>query len=187
MSKALEAGHAVRALARDPEKLALRHHSLTIVQGDASDADAVRRLVDGVDCVVSALGPTSGRKDICSAATANVLACKPERYVVVSGAGLDVPGDRKDLGGKIASRLIRWLTPAAFHDKVREHALLRDSATRWVLVRPPRLLDGPPKRATQVSLERALGTSLSREALAAFVLQCASGDAYERQAPFVSA
>lgn len=184
--QALDAGHTVRALARDPGKVDLTHASLEVVKGDASDRDAVARLVDGVDCVVSALGPTSGRKDICSAGTENVLAARPRRYVIVSGAGLDVPGDRKDVPGKIVSKLVRWISPAVFHDKVRELEHLRASDTPWVLVRPPRLVDSPAKRDAQVHLERSPGSSISREALAAFVLRCASEDTYLGKAPFVA-
>jgi putative NADH-flavin reductase len=52
---ALTLGHEVRALVRDPAKLAPRA-GLEIVQGDVLDADAVARVVAGAEVVLSGLG-----------------------------------------------------------------------------------------------------------------------------------
>ena len=52
---ALALGHEVRALVRDPAKLAPRA-GLEIVQGDVLDADAVARVVAGAEVVLSGLG-----------------------------------------------------------------------------------------------------------------------------------
>lgn len=186
VERALEKGHAVRALVRSPEKLKLTHERLDVVRGDATDREAVARVVEGTDAVVSALGPTSERKDVCSVATEHVIAASPRRYVVVSGAGLDVPGDRKDVPGKIISFLIRTISPALVRDKERELSLLQSSAVPFVLVRPPGLLDRPAKGRVRSSLERAPGASIPRADLAAFLLECVEGDAFVRKAPFVA-
>jgi len=52
---ALAEGHAVRALVRDPSKLA-PHAGLEVVAGDVLDAAAVARTVAGADAVLSTLG-----------------------------------------------------------------------------------------------------------------------------------
>jgi putative NADH-flavin reductase len=51
---ALEAGHHVRALVRSRGKLQLTHERLEYVMGDATDAAAVQRAVEGCDAVLSA-------------------------------------------------------------------------------------------------------------------------------------
>jgi uncharacterized protein YbjT (DUF2867 family) len=186
IQRALEAGHAVKALVRSPEKLGLQHPNLEVLKGDATDPDAVARLVSGSEAVISALGPSSTAKDVCSIATANVLAAKPRKYVVVSGAGLDMPGDKKDVPGRIVSFLVRTISPAIFQDKVKEASLLQASEVPYVIVRPPGLLDGPPKGVTRAGTERSLGASIRRADLAEFVLQCALTETYTRKAPFVS-
>lgn len=52
---ALAAGHTVRALARDPKKLAPRT-GLEVITGDVLDPSAVARTVSGADAVLSTLG-----------------------------------------------------------------------------------------------------------------------------------
>jgi putative NADH-flavin reductase len=186
VEQALARGDEVRALVRSPAKLGLSHPRLEFVQGDATDADAVRRLVQGCDAVVSALGPVGRGTDICSVAARNVIAAGTPRYVAISGAGIDVPGDKKDLGGRIGSFFVRTLLPAAFRDKVREHALLEQSTLAWTLVRAPRLMDKPGTGQPRVSLERSPGNSVSRAALAGFVLRCLEDDSLVRKAPFIA-
>lgn len=43
VEQALAAGHEVIVLARNPEKVAIQHPALEIVQGDVQDAAAVER------------------------------------------------------------------------------------------------------------------------------------------------
>lgn len=183
---ALAAGHSVRALVRDPAKLELAHEQLEPVQGDATDEAAVRRVVEGCDAVVSALGPTPSRADICGTAARHVVAAGVKRYVAVSGAGIDVPGDQKDLPGKLVSLLVKVVSPAVFADKVTEHRVLAESGVAWTLVRAPRLVDRPPTGTPKTRLDRTPGTWVSRADLAAFALACVGDDATIRKAPFVS-
>jgi len=184
--KALEAGHDVRALVRSATKLGITHPRLETRTGDATDAPTVAGLVEGCDAVLSALGPVEGRNDVCSVATGHVIAAGARRYVAISGAGIDVPGDRKDLVGRIASFATRKLAPAVFQDKVREHELLEKSTLAWTLVRPPRLVDRPAAGEARMNLERCPGASIAREALASFALRCVGDDALIRRAPFVA-
>ena len=183
---ALEAGHSVRVLVRTPAKLTLAHERLQVIQGDATNAGAVAELVSGCDAVISAVGPTSGHQSICSEVTRNVLAARPNRYVVVSGAGLDAPGDEKNLPDRIVARLIRFAAPAVFADKKAELELLLASEVAFVAARPPRLVDKPAKGQPRVSLKRPQSTSIPREDLAAFLVLSATDDTYLRRAPFVS-
>lgn len=52
---ALAEGHTVRALVRDPSKLAPRK-GLTVIAGDIHDLEKVRETVRGADAVISTLG-----------------------------------------------------------------------------------------------------------------------------------
>jgi putative NADH-flavin reductase len=186
VQKALDAGHTVRALVRDPKKLAAGHPALELVVGDATRGDDVARLVAGCDVTISALGPTPEQVDVASRAAEHVIAAGVRRYVVISGAGLDVPGDHKDVTGKIVSFFVRTLSPAIFRDKVREHALLAASDVGWTLVRPPRLTNDPATGAFKTDLTNCPGNSVSRADLAAFLLQVAGDDGLIGKAPFIS-
>ena len=186
VEQALAAGHHVRVLVRSPPKLALQNARLEVLTGDPTEASAIGALVQDRDAVISALGPGAERVDVCSTATRHVIAAGARRYVAVSGAGLDVEGDQKDLVGRVVSFFIRNLTPQIFQDKVLEHRSLASSTLRWTLVRPPRLTDKPGSGSPKSSLLRAPGASISRAELAAFTLACASDDSLVGKAPFVA-
>src|SRR4030081_983311 len=53
---ALERGHAVTALVRNPAKLQLEHPQLKVVQGDVLDYGSVEAAVRGQEAGISALG-----------------------------------------------------------------------------------------------------------------------------------
>lgn len=190
VEQSLAAGHAVRALARLPTAVPSRAR-LTVLGGDARQADDVAELLVGADVVISALGPVVGIPDVCSQATRHVLAALRQRpsvrYVVVSGAGLDVPGDDKDVPGKVISWIIRTISPAIVADKALEYRLLAEARTPFVLVRPPRLTDKPATGRWQQRLDRSPGTAITRADLAAACLHFATAaDAPVGRAPFVS-
>src|ERR687888_2308318 len=62
VEQALEAGHTVTAVVRDPARLPLRHDRVQVVKADVLDPAAIGPAVAGVDAVVSALGPRSYRQ-----------------------------------------------------------------------------------------------------------------------------
>lgn len=182
---ALGQGHDVIAVARQSATLA-PHPRLQMVLGDATDVAVVRAAVFGSDAVLSALGQTGNGRMICSTAMAHVLACNAERIVTVSGAGLDVPGDQKQLLDNVLGLLVKTLGKSAFEDKVAEFELLQKSPAKWTVVRPPRLLDGAARDRIRVSLERPQGTQIVRTDLARFCIDAIEEGTYVRQAPFVS-
>src|SRR5713226_7091416 len=56
VEQALERGHVVTALARDPSALRVEHPRLTVVRGNVLDYPSVEAAVRGQDAVLSALG-----------------------------------------------------------------------------------------------------------------------------------
>src|ERR1044071_2654020 len=75
MRRALEAGHHVRVLARDPTKLTAKHDRLEVIKGDATKVEDCATLVDGCDAVIGTLGPpdlgvTTVRQDAAKAVVA---------------------------------------------------------------------------------------------------------------------
>ncbi len=61
-SLALERGHEVRAVARNPAKLNLTHPDLEVRQGSVTDALDLNELLEGVDAVVAMLGDAAAQK-----------------------------------------------------------------------------------------------------------------------------
>ena len=96
LSEALERGHDVTAIERNPGKLAPRP-KLTPVKGDATDPDELAALIAGNDLVISAFNPG---KDASGRGTQSIIDAVKQsgvvRLLVVGGAGtLEVtPGQR---------------------------------------------------------------------------------------------
>ncbi len=93
LKELLARGHEVRALLRDPAKLASRP-GLEAVKADVTDAAAVAEAVRSVDAVISAYNPGWGHADLhdeflrgSSAINAGVKAAGVKRLLVVGGAG----------------------------------------------------------------------------------------------------
>ena len=59
VSQALEAGHSVAALARDPRKIT---ESIEVIEGDATNARDIAGAVRGREAVLSALGTSKSFK-----------------------------------------------------------------------------------------------------------------------------
>ena len=191
---ALAAGHSVRALVRTPAKLGELLDRVDAVQGDATVAGDVARAVAGSDAVISALGPDSFRAGgLHGRALPLVIDAMREhgarRLVVVSGAGVDAPGDRKGLGPRVLSRALRLVAGSAMADRQREADLVMGSGLEWVLVRPPHLVDGPAAGRVRAATDLQLGLRdrLTRAELGRFLVEQLTDTPFVGQAPFVAA
>jgi len=60
LERALEAGHQVRALVRDPAKLTITSVRLVVVTGEVLDAESVDQTVRGTEVVLSLFGQVRG-------------------------------------------------------------------------------------------------------------------------------
>ena len=192
LTAALDRGHGLAVLVRDPERLpdGVRDR-VTVVTGDSTDAGALTELLAGADAVVSALGPTGKQGDL-HTRTARALveimrATGPRRFVGVSGAGIDVPGDQKAGKDKVISWLILTLGGDVAKDKPAEHAVWAASGLDWTLVRPPRLMDGPATGRLEHDAHRSTRSStIMRADLASFLIDVVEQDLYVATAPFVA-
>lgn len=190
--QALEAGHEVTALARDPGKLGITGHHLKVVQGDALDPGAVERTVEGSDAVLNALGHVKGSPaDLQVKFVGALLPAMNKhgvkRLVSLTGAGVADPKDQPKLVNNLIVFLLKRLNPAVLADGERHAELIRRSNLEWVLVRGPMLTEAPRKGRYRVgSVGVNTGTRISRADLADFMLKQVTDNSYVRTAPMVS-
>ena len=91
LQEALTRGHEVTAVVRNPAGVTQTHPHLTVVAGDATQADVVAQVAAGHEAVISAIGPGMGDLAMVSASIQAYLAGLPaagvKRFLVVGGAG----------------------------------------------------------------------------------------------------
>lgn len=190
VERALAADHDVVALVRDPTRMDARPR-LTIESGDIADAEAVRLALQGVDAVIAAVGPRSNTLEnelALEAGMRNVVAAMTEsgqrRLVALSGAGIDVPRDRKPMIDRLVSRIVRRLARHVVGAKQREYEIFAAADLDWTALRPPLVTDGPA-RGYRLDLRLKPGARVPREDVAAALVDQLIDRGFHRAAPFV--
>ena len=193
LREALLQGYDIRALARTPEKLQAVKDQITIIKGNARDLSSIEELLQGSDVVISAIGPvkTDGRAamDICTIATGNIIRAMQQRYtnryIVVSGAAVSMPGDHRNLKGWLIQKLAQIALSDAVHDKVAEYKLLEDSNVEWTLVRCPLIDPEPYRHEARITLDTPTSFHLRAGELARFMIGQIDSKEFIRKGPFL--
>ncbi len=197
LEQALAAGHDVTLLTRDPGKVAdpAAGDRLRVVVGDIERYESVAAVVGGSDAVISALGPTRDAADqveLFQRWAENLVRATethgPARVVILSGAAVDVPGEQKALGDRIASAVVRVFVRHVVAAKQKEFDVISRSSLEWIAARPPRVVPGAHTGRFEAGTDLRLGprSRISQPDLAEFMLLQTTDDTWLRQAPFVS-
>jgi uncharacterized protein YbjT (DUF2867 family) len=173
VEQALAAGHTVTALVRSPEKLTAGNPNLRVITGEATDASALSRALEGADAVISALG---GKGSVIADSTKAIVAAARvagvSRVVVLSS--WIVERDRMDA----ATRLLTGIAMGpVIKDKSAGEQALRQSDLDWTIVYASMLTDGPANGAVAVlpeSAKRRMSEKISRADVAAWMVQTAT-------------
>ena len=192
VKQALERGHDIVALARNPAKLDVKHDRLRVVKGDVMDP-SILDAVKGVDAVVCALGHKRylGPSNILSQGTRNLIDAMErsgvKRLVVESALGV---GDSiGKLGVYYTLFVIPVILPFYWYDKARQERVVRASNLDWIIVRPAQLTNGR-KRGTYKHGPRVgnyfWSLSIARADVADFMLNQIGDTPYLRQTPGLS-
>jgi uncharacterized protein YbjT (DUF2867 family) len=186
----LARGDDVTAFVRDPTTFPEKHDHLRLVQGDARDAASFDRGVQGQDAVLSVFGPRTmfGKSDLQETFMRNLVSAMERagvrRLVNLSAWGV---GDSAPVLTWYA-RLFLSAAGEFFADKERGEKILLSSGLDFVNVRPPRLTErrerGGVKAAVAPSSTPAL-PFLSREDLAAFMVEQLTSDTWVRKSPLI--
>jgi putative NADH-flavin reductase len=169
---------------------------LTIVQGDALDADAVEQALEGCSAVLSVLGNRAqSPHDLLPRAITNVIAAmgsrRIRRLVVLCAAGavdMNEALQHQSVGTKM---MFRTMAATVMSQTLRDHAeyerVITASDLDYTIVHAARLLDEPQSGSYRVG-EDGLpqgATSISRADVAEFMLDQLDTDKYVRKHPYV--
>src|SRR5919108_2384040 len=133
--QALDGGHEVTAVVRDPARLTVpKQAGLRVVRADVMDPDAIVPAVEGADAVLSALGNRlSGPANVCAEGVRSILAAMDKtgarRLAVVSAAGAyNDPSDGL-VTGLVVKPLLQRLLRKQFADTYEMDRQVASSAT----------------------------------------------------------
>ena len=178
VSQALDQGHDVTAVARDPAAVDATSARLHVVRADVLDRSSLDGVLNGVDAVLSAIG-THGRHPttVYSVGAANIRDAMHhagvQRFIGISALPVT---RRTELGPAerwIVVPLLSMFFGEMYADMTRMEQVLRDSDLDFTIMRPPQLTNkratGKYRTAINQRLPRA--RKISRADLAAEMLQ----------------
>lgn len=192
--QALDAGHDVTAVARNPAKLppdVLAAGSARIVPADlaAPDPQVLESAIGGADAVLSALGPhNNADAGIAAPGTRAIVAAMQatgvRRIVAISASPVGTepsPGrpnpPRHDPGDgffmrHVGMRIAKTLFGKVYEDLAQMEDILRASGLDWTILRPPQLTDKPLTGTYRTAYGRNVrgGRSVPRADVAHYML-----------------
>lgn len=192
--QALEAGHEVRALARNSNTLPA-HPSLEPFPGDATDAERVGAAVSGMDAVISTLGVrvslrTPFRRTALFSRSTEVLieamkAKDVRRLLAVTGIGC---GDSIRALSRIEIFARDLALGPIYRDKSLQEMMIRNSGLDWTIVRPTFLTSMPATGRYRVMTEASGWRNglISRADVAGFLVAQVGRTEYVGKAPVLA-
>jgi putative NADH-flavin reductase len=196
--EALKRGFKVSGIARDKSKVGLA--GVDITEGTPYDIATVRKAIDGCDAVVSTLSlfpvsqglfsRISTPVDLMSHSIQNTVTVMKEkgikRIVLMTALGV---GD--------SAREISWLFSLivkisnisyAYADHAAQEKILEDSGLNWTIVRPTMLTNKNEDVSVLYNIkgEGKIKTSISRNAVARFIVEAIDKGEFIKQKPGLS-
>ena len=186
----LTAGYDTVAVTRQPGTFPLQDPLLRVAGADVLDADAVGRLVEGSDAVLSALGVPFGKApvEVYSRGAEHMLDAMKRhdvrRLVVVSSGA--VTGEDEPTGGFLFNRVLqpyvtKRLGKTAYDDMRRMEDLVSRSDADWTILRPSGLYELPEVTDSSLTEEHGPGRFTARIDLAAAILRQVTDDRFVRR------
>ena len=143
LEEALNRGHKVTALVRNPEKIQVKNENLTVLAVDATDVEALSKVVAGKDAVISAYNPGWGNPRLYEEILENypkiiegVKKAGVQRLLVVGGAGVLYvqPGMRLMDSGTLPAELMSAVNGEG---ELFLNVLSKENDIDWVYFAPP--------------------------------------------------
>jgi len=190
VQQALEQGHTVTGLARNPAKLTIESARLKIVQGNILDTAAVEAVIKGSDAVLSCLGRRPFRdKGVVVEGMRNIVSMMKKlgvrRLIIESAYGAGNSYALASAGMKfVVSTILHW----AYKEKEMMEPEVASSGLDWTIARPPALRDGARtgKYRAGEDLRLSVGNWINRADVADFMLKQIDSDEWVRKTPAIS-
>jgi putative NADH-flavin reductase len=192
VTQAIEQGHTVTALARRPERLAIRHPRLTTVAGDvAADEQSLAGVLPDHDVIVSALGRgmVLRSEGLIGRSAPRIVSAMEQagisRLVFLSAYGV---GGTAPHAPWVYRFMFRLMLADIYADKAAGEAIITSSALTWTILAPVVLTNGPGTGRYRVAEDLPIRglARISRADVAACVLRCIDDPASFRKRQVVA-
>ena len=197
-AEAIKRGHSVVGIARDPAKVSLP--GAEIIAGTPYDYQTVENAIEGCDAVISTMsgfpssqslfGKLPEPHDIMSVSVGNAVKLMKQkgisRIAIMTALGV---GDSLKQVPLIFRILIAISNIGiAYKDHAAQETILENSKLDWTVVRPVSLNDKNDEIAVMYNLkgESKIKSSVSRNAVAHFMLDCIEKGLFIWQKPGIS-
>jgi putative NADH-flavin reductase len=193
ITQALEQGHGVTALVRNPEKVKTTHPNLKVIKGNVLVYEDVDKACAGQDAVLSTLGHKRFfiYTNILSEGTKNIIAAMEKhgvkRFICVTSLGIN--DSRFKLGLYYTFFTIPVILFFYFRDKAKQENLITASDLDWTIVRPGQLTNGKKRSTYKHGADTGnyiLTKMISRATVADFILSQLNDKTYLYKTPGVT-
>jgi len=186
--QALEGGHDVTALVRNPKKLRITDPKLAVVEGNVLVPETLERSFSGHDIVISALGHKKFfiKTSILSRGTQHIIRAMQKnqirRFICITSLGIN--DSRFKLGLYYTLFVIPFIILFYFLDKEKQERIIQQSDLDWTIVRPGQLTNG--RKRGRYKHGKGLGSyiltkMISRADVAHFILNEMDKNIYVRK------
>jgi putative NADH-flavin reductase len=193
IKQALEQGHSLTALVRNPEKVKIDHPNLKVIKGNVLDLEKVQDAVAGQDAVLSVLGHKRYfiKTKILSEGSKNIIHAMEKhnvnRFICVTTLGIN--DSRFKLGLYYTLFVIPFIVFFYFLDKAKQEKLIQSSKLNWTIVRPGQLTNGKKRGSYKHGAHVGnyiLTKMISRADVAHFILSQLNDITYLHNTPGVT-
>jgi uncharacterized protein YbjT (DUF2867 family) len=187
---ALDHGHEVTVMVRDPKRLPAFSKPLNVIVGNFSYLDKVRSTVKGQDAVICTLGSrelykNSGLRTLGTKAIINAMEEEGvRRLVIMSSMGI---GESWENLSWFSKALFKLVMPAAREDHEGQEEAVKASALDWTIIRPSGLTDASNVSSYEYATNLKPKTSrISRINVADLIVKLLESDAHVHEALTIS-
>lgn len=191
VNQALQQGHTVTAIVRNPAKLTIHHDLLKVVEADIFSANSLKAHFKGQDVIMSCLGfPTSmfsavtGYSQSMSAVISAMREARVNRIVTMTSWYTE-PDSGKQSPFIIRFMLLPMIRSLLTNMYEMENTLQKTDDINWTVVRPPGLKNQPASAQEFLTHEGYFvpdsGSSVGRGDVARFMLSLLSSNAWVKK------
>ena len=190
--QALDAGHDVTAVVREPSNFELKHNNLQVVKGDVMDFASVEQVIKDHEAVISAIGsPASSTDKVRSEGTQNIIRAMEKNGIrrLISVSSLGVGDSKVMLPFLLKYIIVPFFLKNAFADHEIQEDYIRQSDLDWTIIRPAGLTNGVRTEVYRHGFpvtEKGLKLKISRADVADFMLKQLNDKIYIHKTPGIS-